>query len=256
MRLTTIGTGTAAPHPYRVCAGHLLEARDVRLLLDCGSGVVHRMASFGINWGAITHIALTHFDADHISDLATMFIAWRYGQLPSRRAPVTVLGPVGTRGVIERLAAALWERLLTDPGYPVRIQELAADEDCELGPGVRLATRKVPHTPESIAYAVTSGGRRLVYTGDTAYDVGLAEWARRCDVLLCECSLPATLAVATHLTPEQCGALAKLAQPKLLVLTHFYPPVEWMDIRAVVAGEYSGMIVLATDGWHYEIEGS
>jgi len=34
MRLMTIGTGTAAPSATRVQAGHLVEADDVRLLLD------------------------------------------------------------------------------------------------------------------------------------------------------------------------------------------------------------------------------
>jgi ribonuclease BN (tRNA processing enzyme) len=77
MRLTTIGTGAAAPTPYRVCAGHLVEAGATRLLLDCGSGVVHRMAQLGIGWMEITHLALTHFHADHTSDVATLVFGWR-----------------------------------------------------------------------------------------------------------------------------------------------------------------------------------
>ena len=87
MRLTTIGTGTAAPSAARVNAGHLVEAGDVRLLLDCGSGVAHRMEGLGLDWRGITHVALTHFHADHTSDLATLFVAWRWGQLPPRSAP-------------------------------------------------------------------------------------------------------------------------------------------------------------------------
>ena len=51
MRLTTVGTGTAAPVRDRVQAGHLVENGDVRLLLDCGSGVAFRLATLGIDWG-------------------------------------------------------------------------------------------------------------------------------------------------------------------------------------------------------------
>ena len=47
MRLTTIGTGTAAPTPGRVQSGHFVDAGAVRLLLDCGSGVAGRMADLG-----------------------------------------------------------------------------------------------------------------------------------------------------------------------------------------------------------------
>ena len=253
MRLTTIGTGAAAPSAQRVNAGHLVEAGEVRLLLDCGSGVVHRMATLGVEWSRITHVALTHFHADHTSDLVTLMVAWRYGQLPPRAQPFTLVGPPGTAALVERLAAALWKDLGA-PGYPVTILELPPGGDAEFAPGVRLSSRKVPHTDESVAYSVEHGGRRLVYTGDTAFDPTLAEWASACDVLLCECSLPRAMAVPSHLTPEECGMIGAIARPATLVLTHFYPPVERVDVRALVAERFSGPVVLATDGWSTEIE--
>ena len=253
MRLTTIGTGTAAPSPLRVSAAHMLEAGRVRLLMDCGSGSVHRMAALGVDWSAITHVALTHFDADHVSDLATLMVAWRYGQLPPRETPVVILGPPGLRTLLARLADALWDKLLA-PGYPVTVVEIAFDDGADLGDGVRLATRKVPHTPESVAYSVEYGGRMVVYTGDTGFDPGVGEWARGADVLLCECSLPASLAIPSHLTPEQCGELAAIARPALLALTHLYPPVDAVDIPAVVAERFDGAVVVAHDGWTHDIE--
>ena len=50
IRLTTLGTGTIALSPSRSCAAHVVEAGDVRLLLDCGPGTVHRLAERGIEW--------------------------------------------------------------------------------------------------------------------------------------------------------------------------------------------------------------
>ena len=93
-----------------------------------------------------------------------------------------------------------------------------------------------------------------MYTGDTGYDPMFGEWARGADVLLCECSLPSHMAIATHLTPEQCGALAAAALPKHLVLTHFYPPVERVDVHALVGAHYAGPVTLADDGSTFEIE--
>ncbi len=255
IRLTTIGTGTVPPSATRVNPGHLVEAGAVRLLMDCGSGVVHRMATLGVDWASITHVALTHFDQDHTSDVAALFIAWRYGQLPPRAAPVVVLGPVGTRGLLDRLAAALWATLLT-PGFPVEVVELAAGATHVLGDGVVLSTRAVTHQPESIAYAVEHAGRRVVYTGDTAPDPTLGAWARGeggCDVLLTECSLPETMAVPSHLTPESVGDLAAAADPGLLVLAHLYPPVEALDLPAIIGGRWRGRVVVAHDGWSVEL---
>ena len=83
---------------------------------------------------------------------------------------------------------------------------------------------------------MSADGKRLVYSGDTGYDEAFATWAKGCDVLVLECSLPDSMAIPEHLTPEQCGELAHLAEPRTLVLTHLYPPVEDEDIL-VAAGD-------------------
>jgi ribonuclease BN (tRNA processing enzyme) len=254
MRLTTIGTGTVAPHPTRVCAAHLVESADVRLLLDCGHGAVHRMAALGLDWTSITHVAISHFHPDHVGDLPLLIMAWRYGTLPPRTAPVTLIGPPGTVALIEHFAAALGDWLRA-PDYPLAIEELASEASLDLG-GARLSAWKVPHTEESVAYSVEAENRRLVYTGDTGFDEKLAEWARGADVLLAECSLPGEMALPTHLTPRQCGRLAQVAEPGRLVLTHFYPPVEASDIACEVRESFAGEVVLAEDGWSMEIEGA
>jgi ribonuclease BN (tRNA processing enzyme) len=252
MRLTTLGTGTIALSPSRACAGYLVEAGEVRLLLDCGSGVARRLAELALPWPDVTHVALSHFHIDHHGDLPTLLFAWRYGILPARSAPLTVIGPPGTADLMARLAAAYGSWVL-DPGFPVTVTEIAPGSPVALGPGASLESFKVPHTGESVAYSVTAGTRRLVYTGDTGFAPALAEWARGCDVLLCECSLPEAMAIPEHLTPEQCGALAESAGPGRLVLTHLYPPVEDVNLSAAVAARYSGPVTVARDGWQTDI---
>jgi ribonuclease BN (tRNA processing enzyme) len=252
MHLTTLGTGAASPST-RVNAGHLVEAGTVSLLMDCGSGVTHRLGAIGANWLGITHLAITHFHPDHTLDLTTLMFAWKYGTLPPRTAPLTILGPAGISHLIGQFAAVYGESVRT-PGFPVSVREIAPGERVDLGDGVTLEAHKVPHTAESVAYSVERGGARLVYTGDTGFDTTVAEWARGCDLLLAECSLPEQLAVPAHLTPAQVGVMAEVAEPARLVLTHFYPPVLEEDISGIISLRYSGEIVLATDGWSTEIE--
>lgn len=253
MRLTTIGTGTAAPHAKRAQSGTLIEVGDVRLLIDCGSGVVLRMAELGLPWKHITHVAITHFHADHTTDIANLVYSWRYGQLPPRAEPVVLIGPPGFAALMASMKSAFGETLL-DPPPSITIAELPTGAVHALGNDVVLTRFKVPHTEESVAYSVSGRGRRVVVSGDTAFDPGLAVWAEGCDVFLCECSLPDAMALPTHLTPRQCGALAAIAQPKHLVLTHFYPPVEAEDIAAQVAEHFGGPVVCAHDGWSMELE--
>lgn len=253
MRLTALGTGTISLTPGRACAGYLVEAGPVRLLLDAGSGVAHRLAELRIDWMAISHLALTHFHTDHIGDLPTLLFAMKYGRLPGRDTPLTLLGPVGTAVLVDRLAEAhgSWMREL---GFPLTVQELDPESTTVLAENVVLRSTKVPHTPESVAYSVERGGCRLVYTGDTGYDPALGAWAAGCDLLLCECSLPATMAIPVHLTPEQCALVAEQARPGRLVLTHLYPPVEVLDLPGIIATRWTGPVSVATDGWTIEIE--
>lgn len=253
MRLTTLGTGTISLTPGRACAGHLVESGATRLLLDCGSGVTHRLAESGADWMGITHVALTHFHPDHFGDLPTLLFSWRHGRIPGRARPLELIGPVGTLDLVSRLAHAFGD-YVTSPGFPLTVREITPGEVVELADGVRLGSRAVPHTPESMAYSVEDGSRRLVYTGDTGVDEDLGSWSAGCDVLLAECSLPAEMAIPTHLTPEACGDLAAAAAARQLVLTHFYPPVLGVDVCAIVGARYGGPVTLAHDGWHIDIE--
>jgi ribonuclease BN (tRNA processing enzyme) len=255
MRMVTVGTGTAAPHARRVQAAVLVEHGGVSLLVDCGSGAVHRMATLGLDWTAVTHVALTHFHADHVSDVGTLVLGWRHGLIPPRAGAVTIIGPPGTRPLVERIGAALGSDLLAGPP-PVSVDELTPGESRTLEDGdaaLKLTARKTVHTDESVAYAVEAAGRRAVVTGDTAYDEDLAVWAAGADVLVTECSMPDEHALPHHLTPRQCGRLAALARPKLLALTHLYPPVEAVDVAAQVREHFDGPVALCHDGWAHTL---
>jgi ribonuclease BN (tRNA processing enzyme) len=238
-----------------VNAGHLVEAGAVRLLIDCGSGVVHRMAGIGADWLRITHIALTHFHPDHTLDLTTLFFAWKYGTLPQRSAPLELVGPPGTAALVKRFAE-LYGGAVSEPTWPLTVTEMPFGSGVELGDGVRLESLKVPHTDESVAYSIARGGRRIVFTGDTGESDSLGDWARGCDLLLAECSLPDAMAIPTHLSPGKCAALAERAAPKALALTHFYSVVEDEDITGAVALKYDGPVTLTEDGWFTDVEES
>lgn len=253
MRLTVIGTGTVAPSRERTAAAYWVESGSVKLLMDCGAGTMHRCAHFGIAWEQATHVAITHFHLDHWGELPMLLFAGRWGTLPPRTAPLTVIGPVGFKTRMVVLAGALGDWVL-DPGYPLDLREIEPGGPVELAPGVTLEAQRTPtHTAESLAYSVRADGARLVYTGDTGPDDALARWAMGCDTLVSECSLPDDKGISIHLTPTQAGALARDAQAKRLVLTHFYPQVEGTDPAGVARRQFPGDVVAANDGDRFTI---
>ena len=234
LSLVTVGTGTVAPSATRGSPAHWVEREGLRLLMDCGSGTLHGLARCGLAWEHVTHVALTHFHTDHFGDLPALLFALRHAT--KRTEPLVILGPAGTVGLFRRLSDGFGPWLL-DPGYPIGV----------------LDVHPTPHTTESVALAVQAPEGKLVYTGDTGPSEPLARWAAGADLLLAECSLPDDQAISGHLTPRSAGKLAKAAGAKRLVLTHFYPPVEQVDVRAAVAREYQGPVTLAGDGDRFEI---
>jgi ribonuclease BN (tRNA processing enzyme) len=253
MHLTCIGTGTAAPEADHVCSGYLLEATGLRLLLDCGGGVVHAMARRALPWRDITHLAITHFHNDHIGDVPLLFFAWKYGMRPARSQPLMVIGPKGTKRLIDRMAD-IFGGHLSEPGYDVDVVEIAPAAELRLSDGVRLRAAKTPHTEESLAYRVESETRSLCFTGDTGMSEAVAIFAQAADILLIECSVPDEEAMDTHLTPSRVAEMARIALPRRLLLTHVYPQLERDRLPDLVReGGWPALVEIAQDGERYEV---
>jgi ribonuclease BN (tRNA processing enzyme) len=257
MRLTVIGSGTAAPEWDRACSGFMLETHRSRVLLDCGPGVVHNMARIGLDWQGITHLLLTHFHNDHIGDVPTLFFAWRHGMRPARSEPLMVIGPPGTKRLLERLGDVFGDHL-SEPGFELDVIELdppSTDEgdvlaaERRLGDEVRLAAVRTPHTDASLAYRIEADGRSFCYTGDTGMSEAVARFAQGVDALLIECAVPDDEAMPVHLTPSQVAAMARIALPRRLLVTHVYPHLDRRAVPELVRlGGWPARVDVVADG--------
>lgn len=246
-RLTVVGCGTAAPDGERVCSGYLLETGDTRILFDCGAGVVHGLARFDLPWRDLTHVALTHFHTDHVGDVPMLLFALQYGMHPAREAPLTIIGPRGTRKRLQAMADAFGD-YVTDASFGVDVREIEHGASINAG-NVRLAVARTPHTDESIAYRVTTPHCSIGYTGDTGPSDEVGDFLQGVDDLIAECSVPDEMAMDIHLTPASLAALALRAQPERLIVTHVYPQLDRHGVPdRLRAHGWNGTTAVAADG--------
>lgn len=247
MELVILGSGTAIPHPRRGASGHALiaSAGDV-LLLECGPGSTRRWPSFGITFERVRGIVCTHHHVDHCGDLAAVMFG-RNVLEPPARTPLAMIGPVGHRGLLSGIEL-LYGGAVGDPDGLRETVEMRDGDRVTVGP-FEIEARQVLHVPGALGVRVRCGGRTLAFSGDSGPCPSLVELCRGADLAMLECSYPASRASTKHLSTRTAAEVARAAGVRRLVLTHFYPACDEVDVEAEVrAGGYAGELVLATDG--------
>ncbi len=218
------------------------------MLFDCGPGVMRRLLQMGRSIYDISHIFLSHFHPDHSGELASFLFSLKYSSPGRQLQPLTLVTGQGGKAFIERLQAA-YENHICLPGDGLRIIELDTTQmDRYAFSTFTVTSMPVVHRPESLAYRITDAqGKRMVYSGDTDDCDGLQIIATDADLMICESAFPDDNKTDGHLTPSLAGRIAQAAGVKRLVLTHFYPPCETVDIEKQCRNTYSRTLILARD---------
>lgn len=245
MECVVLGSGTAIPHPERGSAGYLVRSREgTTLLLDLGLGTLQKLARLGISLLDLDAVALSHLHLDHIGELPGLLFALKNPEMVRTR-PLTFYGGPGVRDFFRRLRDLYGEWVC--PEVEIRVEEIPYRQ-VKVG-SLLLEGIPVVHSPSSIALRIQEGegGAVLVYSGDTDVCEGLLVAARDAQVALFECSFPEGKKVPGHLVPSEAARMATEAGVAHLVLTHFYPSCEGVDLVAQCRPWYAGPVTLARD---------
>ena len=247
MQLTVLGSsGTYPGGPGRACSGFLVTQGDVRLLLDCGTGVLANLQAH-VPIDALDAIIISHMHADHFIDLLPVRYAFQFGNHP-RETPLTVYLPPG--------GEAMWEYMvkpLAEPGTPFskpfKIAEYQERTSHQIG---ELNVRFVGLHHYIPSYGMeVSGNDSLVYSADTAPCEELVSLAQGADLFLCEATwLPdsAPLPQRGHLTAKEAGEAAREAGAGRLLLTHISPAVDASESLKAAKDSCGGEVLLAQEG--------
>jgi ribonuclease BN (tRNA processing enzyme) len=247
MEITILGSGTATPSLERNASGLIVRAGGLWVLVDIGPGILRRLCEARIDSKLIDVILITHFHPDHVSDLVPFLFASNYEYGPVRQESFHVVGPGGLKQLYNALIAVYGNWIVpTGDRLVVREVDPKAPDAFSLG---EITIRSAPsaHSYPSVHYRIEANGRSVTVSGDTDVSEELVKLAEGTDVLVCECSFPDGMKIVGHLVPSEAGRIAARARAKKLVLTHFYPPCDDMDIVAQAAAVFSGEIIKAED---------
>ncbi|GGM53932.1 ribonuclease BN (tRNA processing enzyme) [Halarchaeum rubridurum] len=240
MRATVLGTGSALPDGERAQSGLLVRDGATRILVDCGSGVLERLARTETGVTGLDAVCLTHGHVDHVSDLLPLLKArW----LADCADALPVVGPPGTTELVDGLLDVhdyLAGRVRVDARDIAGGAFTLVDLDVE--------TYETAHSTSMRSFAYRFGDA-LTVSGDTPADPGLAAFAAG-TTLVHDCSFPDGHASDGHATPRELGRVLAGRNYHGVSLTHRYPDAEAAG-DALVAGvreHYDGDVTVAHEG--------
>jgi len=231
-----------------------LMINGILILFDMGPGTLRQLTKAGLRHDRISKIFLTHFHPDHTADLIQLLFATKNPSILKKRPPFTITGASGLNSFINHLQDAYYQ-WLTLPPEIMAIEELDPKKMPQRDYNTfKITALPTKHTSSSLAYRVQDpAGKTLVYSGDTDFCEEVIELALGTDLLILECSFPDGQGVEGHLTPSQCGRIARLAKAHRLLLIHFYPECLNTDITAQCRKTFGGELILGRDLLHVHI---
>lgn len=218
-KLTVLGTQSPYAKENNACPSFLLSDNKDNLLLDCGSGS-HRF--FDMSKLNNLGIIISHLHRDHYSDLYnymyTSYVMKNHNKLDK---PINIYLPTQPTHIYEDIK-----------NEKVTFSNLISIEDNKTYKFdcYEIEFLQTIHSSDILSYAikVKFDNKVVVYSGDCSYKSkqSIVKFAKNADVLICESSLLISHGFpieCNHLTARQAGEIAKEANVKKLILSHFWP---------------------------------
>jgi len=219
MQLITLGTGTCVPSLKRSASSNFLKIKKTNILVDCGSGTLKQLEKAKLSYKDVDIVFFTHFHTDHISDVNALIHALNWTPDYDRKRDLLLVGPFGFKKFYKNYLQLVSGKPRPNT-YKIRIKEIKKKLKFQ---GFIVESANTVHAEPSIAYKFIEGKKSIVISGDCDFDRELIELSKNVDVLVLECSFPNNRKIEGHLVSKECGLIAKEANVRKLVLTHFYP---------------------------------
>lgn len=235
MDITILGYWGGYPSADGATAGYLINTGEGQILLDCGSGVMSRLAKH-TRVDKLDGVILSHLHYDHMADIGILQYAAvgaiRNGMMNDK---LSLFAPAEPVSMLTTLYGEHSKITIIDPTRPIQLA------------GAQVEFVPVAHTIPCYAVKITYQDKVLVYSGDTSYCDSLVELARDADIFLCEATICEGSKHTTgigHMNASQAGMIAGKANVKKLVLVHLPGDGDFEFMRQSASEAFGGPVEL------------
>ncbi|MEF9475707.1 MAG: ribonuclease Z [Candidatus Mariimomonas ferrooxydans] len=237
-----LGSGTCVPSLKRSAPAYYLEEEGRQVLIDCGGGTVLQLEKSGRSYKDIDAVFITHSHPDHVAGIMPLIHALVATPLFKREKGLLLAGPKNLKKFYENCIIPVTGSPKT---FSIQIQEI---EDKMDYPPFRIFTANTVHSENSLAFRFECGSKSVVITGDADYGPELVELSKKCDILIADCSFTDNMKTSGHMTPKECGLIAREAGVKKLLLSHLHSlPFPNSDRIKQCRQVFNGDVSLAED---------
>lgn len=272
LSVITVGTGNEYENPNRGGPSTAIGFGRTIVLVDVGRGIAEGLRAAKIPLNQPELIVLTNLLPLNTLGLDDLLMT---GWLVPREERLRIIGPTGTRQLVESLErahAAGRDALGSSIALPAEggrfnVTEVSDGYQEEIG-RLKIEARSLPGGPlPTLAWRFSDDKRRIVVSGSGWGQEVLASFAGGADVLVHEAAyIPSVaelegtgaevpyperleLEAEFHTSILEVGKLATDAQVDRLVLVRLRPPPFFdLQVRSLVENDFRGEIVVANDG--------
>lgn len=222
MCITITPLGTVSPNPNRNKngPGFLIEHNDYKVLLDCGEGC-SSLLDLPNDFNNLI-IIISHLHKDHYLGLGGIgYASYVYKNLGYLKDKITVYIPNDNSIDFEYLMNFGDENYLNFVTYNENNKIIHGD--------MEITFKRNPHPIITYSSKVTVKNNSIVYSADTGFKNNtLITFSKDADLLICESTFLNNQKKDNdnHLSTYEAATIAKLANVKKLLLTHFWPTID------------------------------
>jgi len=265
-----LGSGGPELQDKRASSSYLVwKDGQALVLVDAGGGSAIRFGESGAQMSQLDVLLFTHFHVDHSGDFSALI---KSSWFEDRKRPLPIYGPAGNdfmptttefvsdlfgdkRGVYRYLSELLAPG--EEGSYKMQPHNVVAGSTpvavFHSGDLAVYAVRVVHGAVPALAWRVETGGKVIVFSGDTnGQDPGLVRLATNADLFIAHNAVPegvTGIERRLHMPPSVIGQIAGDAHVKNLVLSHRMLRTLGKEgqTQSEVRKRYSGPLEFAND---------